>query len=54
MAGHAARIGKQEIYEIIGEKGWRSRSYGIPKLRIDDNIKMGLREWSVGMWTGSG
>ena len=37
---------------LVGKPGGK-RPLGKPKLRWEDNIKMDLQEWDVGVWAGS-
>jgi hypothetical protein len=52
-AGHVAHIGGEER-RIRGFRGKPEgkRKLGRPRSRWEDNIKMDLRKWVVGTWTG--
>ena len=53
-AGHVARMGeKRGVYRIVVGKPEGTRPLGRPRRRRSDNIKMGLRKWDIGVWTGS-
>jgi hypothetical protein len=48
-AGHVARIGEvRGLYRVLVEKTEGKK----PGRRREDNIKMDLQEWDVGVWTG--
>jgi hypothetical protein len=49
-AGHVERIGgKRSIYSVLAEKAVGKRPLGRHRLKLEDNIKMGVREigWVV-------
>ena len=53
-AGHVAHMGeKGGAYRVLMWKPEGKRPLERPRLRQEDNIKMDLREWNVGVWTGS-
>jgi len=41
------------VYRVLMEKPEEKRPLGRPRRRWEDNIKMDLRKWDVGVWTGS-
>jgi hypothetical protein len=62
-AGHVARMGKERgVYRVLDGRTEGIRPLGRPRRRWEDNIKIGLREGSMGrtgfgwlrMWSGSG
>jgi len=53
-AGHVARMGEgRDVYRGLVGKPEGKRPLGRPRLRWEDNIKMDLQDWDVGVWTGS-
>ena len=53
-AGHVARMGEgRGVYRILVRKPEGQSPLGRPRRRWDDNIKMDLQEWDVGLWTES-
>jgi len=53
-AGHIASMGGGRcVYRVLMEKPEEKRPLGRPRRRWEDNIKMDLRKWDVGVWTGS-
>ena len=52
-AGHVARMGEgRGIYRILVVKPKGKRPLGRPRRRLEDNIKLDLREVGCGVWTG--
>jgi hypothetical protein len=52
-AGNVARIGERRgIYRVLVGKHEGKRPLGRPRRRWEDNIKMNLQKWDVGVWTG--
>jgi hypothetical protein len=41
------------VYGFSGET-WVKRPMGGPRRRWEDNIRMDLQEWDMGVWTGLG
>jgi len=41
------------VARVFVRKPERKRSLGRPRRRWEDNIKMDLWKWNVGLWTGS-
>ena len=41
------------VYSFFVGKPERKRPLGRPRRRWEDNIKMDLQKWDVGVWTGS-
>jgi len=52
LAGHVAGWGRG-VHRVLVGKPEGKRPLGRPRRRGDDNIKMILRKWDVGIWTGS-
>jgi len=53
-AGHVARMGEERgVYRVFVGKPWGKRPLEKPRRRWEDNIKIDLRKWDVGLWTGS-
>ena len=51
--GHVARMGERRgVYRVFVWKREGKRQLGRPRRRWEDNIKMSLRKWYVGVWTG--
>jgi hypothetical protein len=51
--GHVARMGEgRGVYRRLVGKPEGKRPLGRPSCRWEDNIKMDLRKWDVGVWTG--
>jgi hypothetical protein len=49
MAGHVARIGeKRNAYRILVEKSEGERPLGKPRRRLEDNLRMDLKETGWG------
>jgi len=44
---------KSGVYRVLVGKPEGKRRLERPRLRWEDNIKMDLRKWNVGVWTGS-
>jgi hypothetical protein len=52
-AGYVARMGeKWNVYRLLVGKSEGKRPLGRPRRRRIDNIKMGLLEIGVSVWTG--
>ena len=52
--GYVARIGEgRRVYRDLVGKPEGKRPLGGSRRRWDDNIKMDLQKWNVGVWTGS-
>jgi hypothetical protein len=52
--GNAARMGERRcVYRVLVRKPEWERPLGWPRHRWEDNIKMDLQKWDVGVWTGS-
>jgi hypothetical protein len=50
---HVARAGrKRNIYPILVGKSEAYRTFGRPRLRWDNNIKMNFKEKAMNVWTG--
>jgi len=43
---------KRGVYRVLLGKPEGRRPLGRPRRRWVDNIRMGLRRWDVGIWTG--
>ena len=53
-AEHVGRMGeKRGVFRVLVWKPEGKRPLGRPRRRWEDNIKMDLQEWDVGVWTGS-
>jgi len=53
-AGHVACIrGKRGVYRVLVRKPEGKRPLGRPRHKWQENIKMDLRKWDGGAWTGS-
>jgi hypothetical protein len=53
-AGHVARMGeRRDAYRALVGKPEGRRPLGRPMRKWEDNIKMNLREFGWGAWTGS-
>jgi len=53
-AGHVARMTERRcIYRDLVGKPEGKRPPGRPRSTWEDNIKMDLQKWDVGVWTGS-
>jgi hypothetical protein len=53
-AGHVARMGEgRGVYRVLVGKPEGRRSFGRPRHRCEDNIKLDLQEVGCGVWTGS-
>jgi hypothetical protein len=47
--GHVSRIGERRgVYRVLVGKPWGKRSFGRPRHRWEDNIKMDLQEVGCG------
>jgi len=44
---------RRGLYRVLVGKPEGKRPLGGPRRRWKDNIKMDLRKWDVGVWTGS-
>jgi len=54
-AGHVARMGEERcVYRVSLGKPDGKRTLGRRRHRWVDNIRMDLRRWDVGIWTGLG
>ena len=52
--GHILRMGKRRgFYRVLVGKSEGKRPLGRPRHRWEDNIKIDLQKWDVGVWTGS-
>jgi len=52
-AGHVVHMGEgRGVYRVLVGKPEGKRPLGRPRRRWEDNIKMDLQEWDVGVWTG--
>jgi len=49
----ACMVEKRGVYRILMRKPEGKRPLARSRLRWGDNIKMDLRKWDVGVWTGS-
>jgi hypothetical protein len=45
---------RMEIYRVLVGKPEGKISFGRPRRRWEDNIRMIFRKWNVGVWTGLG
>jgi hypothetical protein len=54
-AGHVARLGEERdvCRDLVGKSDGKE-PLGRPRHRWEDNIRMDLRKWDVGVWTGLG
>ena len=53
-AEHVASMGSRKgTYRILVGKSEGKRPLGRPRHRWEDNIKIDLQKWDVGVWTGS-
>jgi hypothetical protein len=53
LTGHVAcMVEMRKAYKILVGKPEGKRPHGRPKCRWEDNIEMGLKEWSGKVWTG--
>ena len=53
-AGHVASMGERRgAYRVLVGKPEGKRPLGRPRHRWEDNIKVDLQKWDVGVWTGS-
>jgi len=51
--GHVARMGERRgVYRVLVGKLEGKRPLGRPRRRWEENIKMDLQEWEVGVWAG--
>ena len=41
------------VYRVLVRKPEGKRPVGRPRCRWEDNIKMDLQKWDVGVWSGS-
>ena len=54
-AGHVARMGEgMGVHRVLVGKPKGKRPLGRPRRRWVDNIRMDIRRWNVGIWTGMG
>jgi len=54
-AGYVARMGEEKgACKVLLGKPEGRRPLGRPRRRWVDNIRMDLRRWDVGIWTGLG
>ena len=44
---------RRGLYKVLVRKPEGKRLLGRSRCRWEDNIKMDLQEWDVGVWTGS-
>jgi hypothetical protein len=44
---------RRGVYRVLVGKPEGKRSLGRPWHRLGDNLKVDLKEWHVGIWTGS-
>jgi hypothetical protein len=44
---------RRGVYRVLVGKPEGKRPFGRPRRSWENNIKMDLREWDVGTWTGS-
>ena len=52
-AGHVVRmVERRGVCRILVGKPEGKRQLGRPRCRWEDNIKMDLRKWDMGVWTG--
>jgi hypothetical protein len=52
-AGHVLlMVERRGVYRVWVGKPEEKRPAGRHRCRWEDNIKMGFREWDVGVWTG--
>ena len=50
-AGHVARMGERRgVYRVLVGKPEGKRPFGRLRRRWEDNIKMDLHKWVVGVW----
>ena len=53
--GHVARMGEERgLCRVLVGKPEGKRPLGRPRRRWVDNIRMDLKRWDVGVWTGLG
>jgi hypothetical protein len=53
-AWHVAHIGERRgVCRVLVGKPEVKRALGRPRHRWEDNIKIELKKWDVGVWTGS-
>jgi hypothetical protein len=53
--GHVARMGEERgVYRVLVGKPEGNRPLGRPRRRWEDNIRMIIKKWHVGVWTGLG
>jgi len=53
-AGHVVCMGEgRGVYRVLVRKPEGKRPVGRPRCRWEDNIKMDLQKWDVGVWSGS-
>jgi hypothetical protein len=45
---------EKDVYRVLVGKPEGRRPLGRPRYRWEDNIRMDLQEWDVGVWTGLG
>jgi len=54
MGGACSAYGKKRgVYRVLVGKPEGKKPPGRPRRRWKDNIKIDLRKWDVGVWTGS-
>jgi len=54
MGGTCSALGERRgVYSVLVGKPERERPLGRPRRKWEENMKMGLRDWDVGVWTGS-
>jgi hypothetical protein len=52
-AGHAARMPEErKVYKVIVENPEEKTPFGRPRRRFDGGIRMDLREFGCGEWSG--
>ena len=49
-AGHVACMGRRGVYRVLVGEPERKRPLGRSRHRWEDNIKMDLQKWGVGVW----
>jgi hypothetical protein len=52
-AGYVAHGEERGVFRVLVGKPEGKRPLGRPRHRWEDNIKVDLQEWDVGVWTGS-
>jgi hypothetical protein len=55
MGGACSAVGEERgVHKVLVGKAEGKRLLRRPRLRWEDNIRMDLQEWDVGVWTGLG